>query len=142
MGIAKQFEDLSVWKTARKLTYRVYRATSNERFEQDFGLNGQIQRSAVSVMSNIAEGFGSRTSRTFIQFLGYARRSAAEVQSHLYVALDMNYISQEEFDTLYAEAESCSRQLFGFMKYLNSANKNQRVHDTPGEYSTDPDTAD
>lgn len=142
MGVARQFEDLSVWQTARQLTRRVYRATSNEQFKRDVGLNGQIQRSSVSVMSNIAEGFGSRTSSTFVQFLGYARRSAAEVQSQLYVALDLNYISKEEFDALYAEAESCSRQIFGFMKYLNSADKSQRVHDIPGEYSTNSRAAE
>lgn len=138
MAVAKEFEDLSVWKTARELTNQVYQVTNGKDFKRDFGLNGQIQRSAVSVMSNIAEGFGSRTPGTFVQFLGYARRSAAEVQSQLYVALDQNYIKREEFDALYEQAESCSRQLHGFIKYLMSVKKDQRVSERAYSYAADP----
>ncbi len=76
----------------------VYSVSNNEKFAKDFSLRDQIKRASVSIMANIAEGHGRRTSAEFANFLNIARGSAIEVQSHLYVALDMKYISQNEFD--------------------------------------------
>jgi len=132
-GITR-FEDLDVWKHARALTSKVYRISRQGEFARDFGLRDQMQRAAVSVMSNIAEGFGTHTSRSYVQFLGYARRSAAEVQSHLYVALDLDYITQDDFEDVYATADSCSRQLYGFTRYLKSRPDSSRIEEPPSDY--------
>ena len=78
--MAETFEDLRVWQTARTLTNAVYEHTDTGTFSQDFGLRDQIQRAAVSVMSNIAEGFESRTWSQFIHYLGQAKASAGEVR--------------------------------------------------------------
>lgn len=88
-------------------------------------------------MSNIAEGFGGRTSNEYIQFLGYARRSAAEVQSQLYVALDLSYIRPDEFDDVYTTADNCSRQLYGFIRYLKSRPEGSQIKEPPAGYQSD-----
>jgi four helix bundle protein len=87
----QNFEDLNVWKQARQLTQEVYRLTKTEKFSRDFGLRDQIQRAAISVMSNIAEGFERGGNQEFGQFLYVAKASCGEVRSQLYVALDQGY---------------------------------------------------
>lgn len=119
----ERFEDIEAWKAARELTQAVYDSTANSRFSRDFGLRDQTQRAAVSIMANIAEGFDCQTRQGFIQFLGYAFRSATEVQSHLYVALDQEYISREEFDKLYQRAKEIKNMIGGFIRYLRSKEK-------------------
>ena len=114
----KSFEDSDAWQEARKLTRAVYTLTCGTPFKKDYGLREQAQRAAVSCMSNIAEGFDSDTDQQFIQFLGYAKRSASEVQSTLHVALDMNYISQNEFLSTYNLATAVRKLCSGFIKYL------------------------
>ncbi|GAB4531257.1 MAG: hypothetical protein Fur0018_19080 [Anaerolineales bacterium] len=97
MSSLTRFEEIRAWQEARKLVRTVYGMTREGAFARDFGLRDQIQRAAVSVMTNIAEGFGARSNPSFQQFLTYARRSALEVQSLLYVAIDVGYISEEQF---------------------------------------------
>lgn len=87
---------------------------------KDFGLRDQMRRAAVSVMANIAEGFDGQSDAEFIQFLIYARRSASEVQSHLYVALDQRYLTGEEFDNLYDWAVQVKNLISGFIRYLRT----------------------
>ena len=89
-----RFEDLDCWKEARVLVRKVYEATRDGAFQRDFRLAGQIQSAAASVMANITEGFTRRSDKEFVQFLFIAMSSAAEVQSHLYVALDQHYVDQ------------------------------------------------
>lgn len=86
-GITR-FEEIEAWKTSRQLTNAVYEAGNQTGFNRDFGLRDQIRRASVSVMSNIAEGFESRTDVQFINFLGMAKASAGEVRAQIYVALD------------------------------------------------------
>ena len=74
-------------------------------------------------MANIAEGFSRRGNKEFLQFLFIAKSSAAELQSHLYVALDQGYLSKSEFDELYEESDKVQRQISNFIKYLNSTLK-------------------
>ncbi len=93
----KYFEDLEVWKEARRLTQQVYQATEDTRFSKDFGLRDQIRRASVSVMSNIAEGFERGGNQEFMQFLYIAKGSCGEVRSQLYMALDQGYVSKEHF---------------------------------------------
>jgi four helix bundle protein len=87
-------------------------------FAKDYGLRDQIQRAAVSAMANIAEGFDCDSKVEFAHFLGIARRSVVEVQSLLYTALDISYISQETFDQLYAQAEKTKALIGGFRHSL------------------------
>lgn len=118
MGAIQRFEDILAWQSARELTRLVYGLSNAGSFARDFGLKDQIRRAAVSVMSNIAEGFESRTRGMFINYLGHAKASAGEVRAQAYVALDVGYINQEEFKRLWDLADKCSRQISRFMEYL------------------------
>ncbi len=106
MATVERSEDLEVWRNARKLANLVYDLTDKGAFSRDFGLQDQICRAAVSVMSNSAEGFESRTQALFIDFLGRAKGSAGEVRAHLYLALDRNYITQHDFENATSLAET------------------------------------
>jgi four helix bundle protein len=114
----ERFEDIEAWKIARELVRRIYETTRRGPFSNDFGLKDQIQRAAGSVMHNIAEGFDGGSNAEFIKFLRYAQQSCSEVQSQLYVALDQGYISQHEFDGLYAQAAAAHLKTGGFIAYL------------------------
>ena len=116
----KRFEDIEAWKAARELTRAIYRATAQGKFTKDFGLRDQIQRAAVSIMANVSEGFDSNSDDEFVRFLRYALRSATEVQSHLYVALDQAYIDRATFDSLYNQADKVKSIISGFIRYLRS----------------------
>ena len=117
----KRFEDIEAWQEARKLVGMVYEAIkSNENFKRDYRLSGQIQAAAVSSMSNIAEGFSRRSNKEFIQYLFISKSSAAEVQSHSYVALDQSYMDDETFGEIYNQAEIVSKLDSGFIKYLRT----------------------
>jgi four helix bundle protein len=121
MATIQKFEDMDAWLSARKLTREIYEITNEGSFARDFGLCDQIRRAAVSVMSNIAEGYERGTNREFIQFLFIAKGSAGEVRSQLYIALDLGYIAKEKFNQLNDELFSLSRQISGFAKYLHSS---------------------
>ena len=114
----ERFEDLDCWKAARVLVNLVYSLSSGQLMNKDFGLRDQVRRAAVSVMANIAEGFSTRSNQEFIRFLDYSTRSAIEVQSHLYVALDVNYIEKKDFDGAYNKAQDCINLCKGFIRYL------------------------
>jgi four helix bundle protein len=103
MAITK-FEEIKAWQEARILVKMVYVLTDAGKFAKDFGLRDQMRRAAVSVMANIAEGFDCDSNVEFARFLGIARRSAVEVQSLLYAALDAGYIAQEQFKEHYEQA--------------------------------------
>ena len=118
MGTFKEFEDIQAWQTARELTRGVYKCSKTGPFARDFALRDQVRRAASSVMSNIAEGFERGGNAEFIQFLTVARGSAAEVQSLLYVALDEEYISQDQFNKLKSLAISTRRLIAGLVQYL------------------------
>ena len=116
-----RFEDIEAWQEARKLVNLVYKAiNTSERFVRDYRLANQLQGAAISTMSNIAEGFSRKSNKEFIQYLFISKSSAAEVQSHLYVAVDQDYIGQDNFDEIYNQAEIVSKLDSGFIKYLNA----------------------
>ncbi len=117
----KYFEDLEVWKEARRLTREIYRLTQDGKFSRDFGLREQIRRAAVSVMSNIAEGFERGGNQEFIQFLYVAKGSCGDVRSQLYVALDQGYVGQAEFDEVTKLARRLSIMITNFIDYLKSS---------------------
>jgi len=117
----EKFEDIKAWQEARELVRLVYKAIeTNKKFERDYRLINQLQGSAVSTMANVAEGFSRKSNKEFIQFLFISKSSAAEVQSHLYVALDQGYITEKVFDKIYKQAEIVSKMDSGFIKYLRS----------------------
>ena len=116
----ERFENIQVWQKSRELVMSIYQATSGTQgFKQDFSLKDQIRRAAISVMSNIAEGYARRSDKAFANFLHIAHGSAAEVQSQLYIALDLKYITQDDFNKTYALADEVNRQTTGLIKYLN-----------------------
>ena len=109
----ERFEDLIAWQKARDLARAIYQITQEGAFARDFGLARQIQRAAVSIMSNIAEGFERSGRREFHQFLSTAKGSCAEVRSQLYVAFDIGYLMKSEFQRLLAQAEEVGRVVGG-----------------------------
>ena len=113
MNKIEHFEDLVAWQKARELTKKIYNLTSDGQFAKDFGLRDQIRRAAVSVMSNISEGFERGSMNEFHQFLVIAKASCAEVRSQLYVALDAGYIDQTIFQELNQQAIEVSRIIGG-----------------------------
>ena len=123
MGGIERFEDIDCWKEARQLVKLVYSLTKKESFSMDRGLRDQIQRAAISIMSNIAEGFESQGNREFVQFLFYAKRSSGEVRAQLYAALDLDYINEVESKEANELAIKVSRMLSSFISYLKSAKK-------------------
>lgn len=128
MGEIKRFEDLEVWQEARIIVQHVYRATSDRDYSRDLSLRDQVRRAAVSMMANIAEGFSRRSNREFVQYLFIAKASAAEVQSHLYVALDQGYVSQEQFQRLYERIDRYARQVSALITYLLSRRHPKTPH--------------
>jgi len=117
----ERFEQIEAWQEARRLTNAIYELTSEGKFARDFGLRDQIRQAAVSVMSNIAEGFERGGDKEFIQFLSLAKGSAGEIRSQLYVAFDQRYLSQTQFDDLAHQALHTGRLLAGFMNYLKKS---------------------
>lgn len=122
MALIKRFEDIIGWQEARKLVKDVYQITNKGDFSKDFGMRDQIQRAAVSVMTNIAEGFDCDSQAEFARFLGYSRRSAVEIQSLLYAALDIGYINKTTFDTQYQQAEKAKALIGGLKTSLKKRN--------------------
>jgi four helix bundle protein len=120
----ERFEDVKAWQEARALMRIIYDATkSSKNFDGDYRFREQIHSAAVSIMSNIAEGFSRRSTKEFIQFLFIAKGSAAEVQSQLYVALDQGYINEGRFNKLYTKSDEVARLISGFIRYLLNKDK-------------------
>jgi four helix bundle protein len=116
-----RFEDIDAWKKGRELSREVYTITRAGEFARDFGLRDQIRRAAVSVMSNIAEGYERDGNAGFRQYLYVAKGSAGEVRSQLYVALDAGYIDEPTFNRLTGLALDATRLIRGFIRYLDQS---------------------
>jgi four helix bundle protein len=117
----KLFEDLEVWKEARRLTQKIYQVTKNESFAKDFALRDQIRRATVSTMSNIAEGFERGGNQELVQFLYVAKASCGEVRSQVYVALDQNYVAAAEVDELTNSFKRLSSMISNLIAYLRKS---------------------
>jgi four helix bundle protein len=120
LSTIKSFEDLTVWQDAREFTNKIYMLTKKFPKEELYGLTSQIRRATVYIMANIAEGFDRRSDKELTNFLSIARASSSEVQNNLYVAIDLEYISQAEFNQLYQETKKIAKQINGLMTYLKS----------------------
>ena len=119
MAKIESFEELQSWQKARQLANLIHGLTANTAFERDFRLRDQIQDAAGSVMHNIAEGFDAGSSPEFVRFLKVARRSASEVQSELYLALDRKYIAEKDLKSAYDLATEAKRLINGMIGYLH-----------------------
>ena len=119
MAKIERFEDLQSWQKARELANVVYDLTDQGDFTKDFELRNQIRRASGSAMHNIVEGFDAGTNPEFIRFLRMARRSASEVQSQLYLALDRKYISEVDLKLAYDLATEVKRLVNGMIGYLS-----------------------
>jgi four helix bundle protein len=128
MGTITRFEELMAWQTARRLTRYIYRLSATGPMARDFGLRDQMRRASVSVMSNIAEGFDSRTQPMFVEFLGRAKASAGELRAQAYVAVDVGYVTEQQFDELFDEIDKCSRQIGRLMVYRSNHRPPQRAN--------------
>ena len=119
MSSIEKFEDIIAWQKARSLTRSIYTVTRRGEFARDFGLSKQIQRAAISIMSNIAEGFERHGAKEFHQFLSVSKSSCAEVRSHLYVALDLQYVSSDVFAKLMSQAQEVARVVGGLRSSIH-----------------------
>ncbi len=120
-----RFEDLDCWQVARKLPRSIYRQTADGKFSRDYGLRDQMRRASMSIMANIAEGFARKGSKEFGQFLFVAKASAAELQSHAYVALDQGYMGEPDFKELYDKLDHVSRMFSNLIKHLSTSRTQQ-----------------
>jgi len=111
-------EDCIAWQLARELTREIYRETSSGAFKRDFGLRDQIRRAAVSVASNIAEGFERGGNKEFIQYLYQAKGSCGEIRTQLFIARDLEYLTEETFHSLSQKVLRTSEVTAGLIRYL------------------------
>ena len=119
MALVTRFEDLEAWRQSRMLVRDIYAVTNYPRFSRDYGLRDQIRRAAVSIMSNIAEGFERGGAVEFRRFLAIAKGSAGEVRAQLYVALDSGLIDKAQFQKLHNQSDDVTRLIGGLMRYLS-----------------------
>ena len=121
MSKVDRFEDLEVWQLSRQLTGTIYTLARQGDFAKDFGFRDQICRAAVSIVSNIAEGFERRSNHQFLQFLNIAVGSAGELRAQLYIALDLGYITSAQFQDTFSPAVSISKMLASLFRHLRSS---------------------
>jgi four helix bundle protein len=124
MSTFKRFSDILAWQKARIITKNIYLITNDGAFRNDFGLRDQVRRSSVSAMANIAEGFGRKGDKSFAHYLDISMGSLFETQSHLYVALDVGYLSQGDFNLLFEECNEIFRMLNTLRAYLKGREGN------------------
>ena len=122
----KRFEEIEAWKLGRELNQQIYTLSTGGAFGRDFALRDQIRRASISVSSNIAEGYARRSPRDFARFLVIARASAAEVVSQLYLALDLGYLTEEQFDAVATLLQSVTKTTGGLLSYLRSSRNHVR----------------
>lgn len=140
MNKAEGFEDLVVWQKARELVKKVYELTKGKEFSKDFSLVDQLRRAAVSVLSNITEGFERGSNVEFIQFLYMAKGSCGEVRAQLYVARDQGYVASEDFDSLKGLTRQVAGMLGNLIEYLKGSELKGTKFKTPPRKSWTEET--
>jgi four helix bundle protein len=136
MATIKKLEDIKAWQKAREMVREIYRSSRTDPFRRDSGLREQICRAAVSAMTNIAEGFARGGDREFARFLDMARASSIEVQSLLYVARDVGYLSPADFQRLYAQTDEVATMIGGLTSYFRRSTPRTRTN--PGTKGVSP----
>jgi len=139
--MARRFEELEVWQESRKLTRRIYALTQETSVKRDWDLCRQIRRAAVSVMSNIAEGFERGSTKEFIHALYVARGSAGEVRSQLYIIMDVTPHDRETIVVLQNDYASLSRRIWSLIRYLQQRSDSTAVREGEGEYTIPADSS-
>ena len=119
MATFKTFEDIEVWQRGHQLVLHVYRLSNTTELNRDFGLRDQMRRSAVSITSNIAEGFDRNRHKEFSYFLRIAKASSAELRSQVLLARDLSYIKEEDYGTLNEQLLELAKMIGGLIVYLN-----------------------
>ncbi len=145
MTKVRRFEDLQCWQKGRQLANAVHELACHPNFARDFRLRDQIEAASGSVMHNIAEGHDAGTDLEFIRFLKIARRSAGEVQSELYLALDRNYITEAELQSTYFLADEAKRLINGLISYLrksSAAESQSTLREAAESYTVERDNVD
>ncbi|GAB5527764.1 MAG: four helix bundle protein [Roseivirga sp.] len=122
MAKVTRFEDLRCWQLARKLTHRVYTMADEGKLARDLDTKSQFKSAGLSVMNNIAEGFGRYSDKDFLRFLDYSAASCTEVKSMSYLLLDMEYFSVDVIESLQRQVEETRATVLGLMKYLRNKN--------------------
>ena len=131
--MGKRFERLPVWIDARWLVKNIYQITRSTSLNKEYSLRNQIERAAVSIMANIAEGYERDGDNEFVQYLSNAKASAGELRSHLYVVTDAGFIEAEDLTPVLEKATSVSRQLSGMIRYIRKSKVGGR------KFISDPD---
>ncbi len=130
MATITKFEDLEIWKEARRLSLVIFQYSQKDFFAKDFRFKDQIRAAAGSIMDNIAEGFERSSRLEFINFLSYSKGSCGEVKSQLYRTKDQQYISEEEFNESFIAYDKLASNIAGFISYLNQSEvKGQKFKD-------------
>jgi four helix bundle protein len=130
MATITRFEDLDIWKEARRLSIVIYSYTLDEMFTKDYRFRNQIRAAAGSVMDNIAEGFERSSRLEFINFLSISKGSCGEVKSQLYRAKDLKYVNDDAFSDAYLGYDKLASGIAGFIGYLNQSKiKGQKFKD-------------
>jgi len=141
MAKIERFEELQSWQKARVLADYIHRLTLEDGFAKDYTLRNQILGAAGSIMHNIAEGFDSGSNAEFTRFLRMARRSASEVQSELYLAIDRNHITADQMTKAYDLATECKRLINGMIGYLHKLSENysqRKLREENADYAQAP----
>ncbi len=123
MAKVERFEDLKCWQEARVLVKEIYLLSEEGKLSKDYDTKSQIKRAALSVMNNIAEGFGKFSTKEFIHYLDIAHNSVSEVKSILYVMIDLNYINEERAKRLQNKTDEIKAMTLAFIKYLANRSK-------------------
>ena len=126
MATIKNFEELDVWKISMELCTEIYNLTNSELFSKDFALKDQIRRSAISIPSNISEGYERDGINQFLYFLAISKGSCGELRTQLQIAYNLNYLSSIDYNNLNEKCLSTSKQLSGFIKYLRNYKLNEK----------------
>ena len=140
MATITNFRELKCWQVARMLAKDIYSLTRHSEFAKDYGLKDQIQRAAVSIGSNIAEGFERDSNAEFMKFLSYAKGSVGEVSSQLYTALDVGYVTLQELETLEKQLMALGRMIGKLQVSLKNSDLRGRYHTRPETRNSEPET--
>jgi four helix bundle protein len=122
----RSYQDLAIWKKAMELVVQVYHLTRHFPREEMHGLTSQMRRAAVSIPTNIAEGWGRGSRKEYIQFLRIARGSLLELETLLAISRSLRYLSQEDMQTTLALVEEISRMLSGLIASLKKGMRNEK----------------
>ena len=128
MAKVERFEDLKVWQKATQIAIEIYKISETDKLKNDFGTKDQIRRAAFSISSNIAEGFEYNNNKEFVRFLKYAKGSAGELRSQLYILSQMNIIDKDFYRRMLDELISLSSQLSSFIKYIKNYQEGKNIN--------------